>query len=160
MVNGWPDAVARNVVQRLKKYPPTEFGVAFDNRVYFAMLDNCLIAVEEYVEGEFQKCVNNTGECMVPPNDDLGILSEKAETLVHCSYFMSARKFMFVNLQRAAIIIWPRNYTFRTAKCCWSKGLFLCWEVIKSSFWKFREKSQIWGVFPFNGASRICMKVS
>ena len=97
--------MARNVVQRLKKYPPTEFRVAFDNRVYFAMLDNCLIAVEEYVEGEFQKCVNNTGECMIPPNDDLGILSKKAQTLVHCSYFMSARKFMFVNLQRAAIII-------------------------------------------------------
>ena len=64
-------AVARNIVQRLKKYAPTEFGVAFDyNRVYIAMLDNCPITVEEFVEGEFQKYANNTGECMVPPNNE------------------------------------------------------------------------------------------
>ena len=49
-------SVARNVAQRLKKYEPNEFGVAFDyNRVYFAMLDNCLVTVEEFAEGEFQK---------------------------------------------------------------------------------------------------------
>ena len=58
-------AVARNIAQQLKKYAPTEFGVTFDyNRVYFAMLDNYPITVEEFVEGEFQKYVNNTGECM------------------------------------------------------------------------------------------------
>ena len=61
-------AVARNVAQRLKEFAPTQFGVAFDrDRVYFAMLDNCSVTVDEYAEGEFQKYDNNTGECMVPP---------------------------------------------------------------------------------------------
>ena len=78
--------MARNIAQRLKKYAPTEFGVAFDyNRVYFGMLDNCPVTVKEFVEGEFQKYVYNTGEFMVPPNDELGTLYEKAQTLVHYS---------------------------------------------------------------------------
>ena len=39
-------AVARNVAQRLNKYEPTEFGVAFDyNRVYLTMLGNCPVIV-------------------------------------------------------------------------------------------------------------------
>ena len=63
----------------LLKYVPTEFGVAFDyNRVYFAMFDNCPVTVQEYVEGEFRKHVNNTGECMGTLKDELGTLYEKA----------------------------------------------------------------------------------
>ena len=43
-------AVARNIAQRLKRYVPSAFIVAFDyNRVYFAMLDNCPVTVEDYV---------------------------------------------------------------------------------------------------------------
>ena len=66
------------------------------------MLDNCPVTVKQSAEGEFQKYVNNIGECMVPPKDELSALYEKAQTLVHYSYFMSAGKFMFVDLQGAA----------------------------------------------------------
>ena len=80
-----------------------EFGVAFDySRVYFAMFDNCPVTLEENAEGELQNYVNNTGECVVRRNDELGTLYEKSQTLVHYSYFMSAGKFMLVDLQRAA----------------------------------------------------------
>ena len=97
------DKTFRNITQRLKKYTPTKFGMVFDyNRVYFAMLHNCPETVEEFVEGELQKYVNNTGERIVPPNDELGKLYEKAQTLVHYSQFMSAGKFMLVDLQGAA----------------------------------------------------------
>ena len=65
-------AVVRNVAQRLKKYAPPELGVALDyNRVCFAILDNCPVIVKKYVEGEFQKYVNSTGESMIPPNVEL-----------------------------------------------------------------------------------------
>ena len=43
------------------------------------MLDNCPVTVEEFVEGEFQKYVNNTGEYMVPSNDELSTLYEKGK---------------------------------------------------------------------------------
>ena len=43
---------------------------------------------------------------MGPRNDELGTLDEKAETLVTYSYFMSAGKFILVNLQRAAYIFY------------------------------------------------------
>ena len=73
-------AVAGNIAQQLKKYAETEFAVTFDyNRLYFAMLNNCPVTVEKYVEGEFQKYINNMGECMVPPIDELSTLYEEAE---------------------------------------------------------------------------------
>ena len=34
-------------------------------------LDNFLVTVEEFEEEEFQKYVNNTGECMSPAKDEL-----------------------------------------------------------------------------------------
>lgn len=43
---------------------------------------------------------------MGPRNDELGTLDEKAETLVAYSYFMPAGKFILVNLQRAAYILY------------------------------------------------------
>ena len=45
------------------------------------MLDKCPVTVEEYVEGEFKNYVNSTGECMVPPNDELGTLYKESANL-------------------------------------------------------------------------------
>ena len=58
------------------------------------MLDNFPATVEEYLKGQFQKYVNNIGECMVPANNELSLLYEKAQSFVHYSFFVSARKFM------------------------------------------------------------------
>ena len=66
------------------------------------MLDNWPVTVKKSPEGEFQKYVNNIGECMVPSKDELSTLYEKAQTLVHYSYFMSPGKFMLVDLKGAA----------------------------------------------------------
>lgn len=95
-------AVAKNVAW-LKKYAPTEFGVAFHyGRVQFAMLDNCPVTVNKSSEGQFQKYVNNTGQCMVPPKYELGTLYEEAETLIHYSCF-TAGKFMLFDLKETAL---------------------------------------------------------
>ena len=120
-------AVARNIAQRLKKYAPTEFEVTFDyNRVYFAMLDNCPVTVEEFVEGDFQKYVNNTGECMVQPKDELGALYEKTQTLVHYSYFMSAGKSMLVDLQGAAYNLYDPEIATLKLQSAADQELYFC----------------------------------
>ena len=134
-------SVARNVAQRLKKYATTEFGVVFDyNRVYFAMLDDCPVTVEEFAEGEFQKYVNNTGECMVPPNDELGTLYEKAQTLIYYSYFMSAGKFMLVDLQGAAHNLYdPEIATLKLQSAADQELYFCTGNLLKVAFENFKK---------------------
>ena len=134
-------AVARNVAQRLKKYVRMESGVAFDyNRVYFAILDNCSVTVEEFVEGEFQKYVNNIGECMVPPNDELGTLYEKAQTLVHYSYFKSAGKFMLADLQGAAYNVYDPEIATVELQSSADQDLYFCaGNLLKVAFENFKK---------------------
>ena len=155
-------AVARNIVQRLKKYAPTKFWLAFNyNRVYFAMLDNCPMTVEEFVEGEWQKYFNNTCECIVPPNDEPGQLYEKAQTLVHYSHFISAGKFMLIDLQEAAYNIHDPKIATLEQQSAANQELFSCAgnssKVVLENF----KKNYKCGVFlSFKGAKRISMTFS
>ena len=121
-------AVARNIAQRLKKYAPTEFGVAFDyNTVYF-------------VEEEFQKYVTDTGKCMVPPKDELGTLYEKAQTLVRYSYFMSAGKFMLVNLQGAEYNLYDPEIEILELPSAADQKLYFCaGDLSKVAFENFKK---------------------
>ena len=73
---------------------------------------------------------------------------------------MLARKFILSDIQGVIQSIWSRNCYCRSAKCCWSRALFLCLEFIEGGFWRFREKPQMWGILLFNGANRISMKIS
>ena len=141
-------AVARNVAQQLKKYAPSGFGVAFDyNRVYFAMLDNWPVTVREYVEGEFQKYVNNTGECMVPPNDELGTLYEKAQTFVHYSYCLSARKFMLLDLQGAAYNLYHPEIATLELQSTADQELYFCAGNLSKVVFENFKKNHKCGVF-------------
>ena len=96
-------SVARNIAQRLAKKAPSEFGHTFEyNRVYFGMIHQEPVTVEEYVDGEFIKYVNNDGECIESPQDDLTSIFQKAQTLCHFSLEMSAGKLMLLDLQGSA----------------------------------------------------------
>ena len=140
-------ALVRNIAQRLKKYASTEFGVAFDyNRVYFAMLDNCPVTVEEFVEGEFQKYVNNTGEYMIPPNDELSTLYEKAQTLVHYCYFMSAGKSMLVDQQGAAYNLYDPKIATLELQNAADQEPYFCAGNLSVAFENFKKNHKC-GVF-------------
>ena len=59
------------------------------------MEENEYVTMEEFIEGEFNKYVNNTGEACGSPSD----IQEKAESLAHFSYEHSNEELMVVDLQ-------------------------------------------------------------
>lgn len=98
--------VARNVAQRLSKHAPEEFGHTFHyNRVYFSILDEEPITIEEHIDGQFVKYINNDGFSAYPPencDEDVKSIYEKAGTLVHFSLHVSEGKFMITDIQGSA----------------------------------------------------------
>ena len=63
-------AVARNITQRFSSKVPAEFGDSFQyGKVFYLVLDDLPITVEEFVPGDFRKYVNNNGACLTSPGD-------------------------------------------------------------------------------------------
>ena len=92
-------AVARNITQRFSSRVPSSFGDTFSyGKVFYSVLDELPVTVEEFVAGEFQKYVND-GTCYAPPTEDHQEVYAKAECLVHFSYIFSENKMMLVDLQ-------------------------------------------------------------
>ena len=54
-------------------------------------MDNEYITVEEFINGEFVKYLNNTGELCTEANDEL---IQKAECLAHFSFVKSEKRLM------------------------------------------------------------------
>ena len=54
------------------------------------------ITVEEFINGEFVKYLNNTGELCTEANDEHG---QKAECLAHFSFVKPEKKLMLVDIQ-------------------------------------------------------------
>ena len=62
------NAVARRLTKKFGKNVPPEFGRTFEYiKVFFAVFKEQPVTFEEYVEGEFQKYVNNNGMCITSP---------------------------------------------------------------------------------------------
>ena len=51
--------------------------------VFFAVFKEQPVTIEEYVEGEFQKYVNNNGMCITSPAEGFDEIYAKAQCLVH-----------------------------------------------------------------------------
>lgn len=73
--------------------------------VYFGKMQDTgeCITVERYIDGNFQKYLNNTGELSVP-NDNL--LGQKAECLAHFSYEKSKKQLMVLDLQGSGHLLY------------------------------------------------------
>ena len=86
-------AVARNITQRFSSRVPALFGDTFSyGKVFYCVLDELPVTVEEFVPGEFQKYVNNDGTCYAPMTEDHQQVYAKAECLVQFSYTFSEKK--------------------------------------------------------------------
>lgn len=73
--------------------------VMFYNNIFMGKLeDGELVTVEEFVEGEMVKYVNNDGEPLLCGNEDIA-MNEKANCLVHFSYEDSGHEVMLVDVQ-------------------------------------------------------------
>lgn len=90
------NSLARNFAMKLALDAPVEFGQTFTyTKVYLAKLNGEFVTLESYLNGTFQKYINNTGDIF----GDGSELSMKAETFVHYSYVASAKQLMIVDIQ-------------------------------------------------------------
>ena len=88
---------SKGITEKFSKNAPEEFGEMFQmTTAYIGHLKDEVVAVEEYVPGEYQKYVNNTGNVIEGMDQTL---KEKAECLVHYSYEFSGGQLMLVDIQ-------------------------------------------------------------
>jgi len=105
-------AVARNTTLRFSSRVPSSFGDTFSyDKVFYSVLDELPVTVEQFVPGEFKKCVNNDGPCYAPLMEDHQEVCTKAECLAHFSYTFSERKMMFVDLQGSMFKLYDPEIT-------------------------------------------------
>lgn len=89
---------ADQLALKVQKDDLLEFGQALQyGKLYFGKeLDNGeFVTVEEYIDGNFVKYLNNNGMVCVKTS----ALSEKAECLAHFSYEKSSHKLMVLDIQ-------------------------------------------------------------
>ena len=90
------NSLARNFAMKLALDAPAEFGQTFSyTKVYLGKLNGECVTLESYLNGTFQKYINNTGDIFGVGSE----LSMKAETFVHYSYVKSAKQLMIVDIQ-------------------------------------------------------------
>ena len=105
-------AVARHVTQN---FSPPEFGACFKyNCCYYTTYhDKPANVMEEYVPGNFVKCINNDGTFTYLHNecsDEYKALFEKAQCLVHYSYNTSQKKLMQFDIQGSKFYLYDHHY--------------------------------------------------
>ena len=94
------NAVARHLTKRFAKNVPPEFGGTFEYvKVFYSVFNKLPVTVEEFVQGEFHKYVNNNGLCILSPQEEFDEIYAKAQCLVHYSYQISERKLMLLDIQ-------------------------------------------------------------
>ena len=93
-------AVAGHLTKRFAKNVPPEFGGTFEYaKVFFAVFKKQPVTIEEFVQGEFHKYVNNNGFHVPSPSVEFDEVYEKAQCLVHYSYQISEKKLMLLDIQ-------------------------------------------------------------
>lgn len=91
------NALARNFTIMLAKDKPQEYGPHLCyTKVYFGKLREECITVESFLDGEFQKHINNTGEISSETKTDLTL---KAESFTHYTYEKSNKELMVLDIQ-------------------------------------------------------------
>jgi hypothetical protein len=101
-------ALAKNIASQLTRKVneddlTTQYGETLKFKdVFFANLDEECVTLEEYIEGDFVKYVNNTGKTCVP---DHNLIGQKAQCLAHFSYEKSNRELMILDLQGSGHVL-------------------------------------------------------
>ena len=117
---------ARNLAQRFSTVVPVEFGESFQyNMVYYINYEDKAASIEEYVDGNFVKYVNNTGKvCNI--SDSYKELSEKAQCLVHHSYSWSQRRLMLLDIQGSGSTLYDPEIATATILSKEDEELLFC----------------------------------
>lgn len=89
------NSLARNLALQISFDAPGEFGDTFTyTKVYFGKIDGEVITQEKYLDGNFVKHINNTGEIFT--KTELGM---KCEAFVHYTYASTKQQQMVVDIQ-------------------------------------------------------------
>lgn len=96
-------SVARSISQSLQRKLPSSFGKSFSyNRVYYSSIDSVPVTVEEYIAGDFEKYINNTGVVAKALSPAHEVILEKASCFAHFSYVHTEMQMMVLDLQGVA----------------------------------------------------------
>ena len=96
-------SLARHLTQKLKENVRSSetFGKSFSYKdIYFGNINNTdfeYVTVEEFIEGDFCKYINNNAECSNPTDSDE--LTQKAEFLSHFSFEKTEWKLLLTDIQ-------------------------------------------------------------
>ena len=91
-----------------------EFGETLKyQEVYFAKLDSECLTLEKFIEGKFEKYLNNTGELCVP---DENVIGRKAQCLSYFSYEISNGQPMVLDLKGSGHILYDPEIASATIK--------------------------------------------
>ena len=89
------NALVRNFSLTLSSEAPVEYGQVLSyTKVYFGKLYGEFVTLEDYLEGEFQKYVNNTGEIFGKSE-----LTLKGESFCHYTYERSGQQLIVLDIQ-------------------------------------------------------------
>lgn len=105
------------------------FGVCFKyNKVYYIVFDGNLVIIEEFVEGEFQKYINNIGKVckLVDCIDEEEVVIDKVECLVYYSYDLSKKKFMLFDIQGSYYNLYDLEIVIEEFMCFESLEIYFC----------------------------------
>ncbi len=94
------NSLAKNFADQLAKRVDdvckVDFGrVPYYHEIFFGKLNGECVSVEPFIEGDFCKHINNTGNI----REDANEITKKAECLAHFSYIKSAKELMSLDLQ-------------------------------------------------------------
>ena len=92
------NALARNFAQNLDlERAILEYGATFTySKVYYSSFNGEFVTLEDFIEGTFEKYINNTGEIC---GDGTSEISLKAEAFVHFTYVNSNQQLIVSDIQ-------------------------------------------------------------
>ena len=109
---------ASSITKTFSANVPVGFGDVFHyNKVYYAVYNGQPITIEQYVNGTFYKYVNNDGNCIDPHSNEMKVVYEKAQCLVHYSFIKFQKNLMLLDLQGSNYMLYdPEIATLQLVK--------------------------------------------
>lgn len=120
---------ARQITKCFASKVPSNFGTCFEyNKVYYTTYNDQPATIEEFVEGNFMKYINNTGKVCRPEDctEEEEVLFEKAECLVHYSYNASNNKLMVLDIQGSKYRLYDPEIATQELMCAESSEIYFC----------------------------------
>lgn len=123
------NALVRNLALQIAKEAPVEFGTILSyTKVYFGSLYGKTITLETYLEANFEKHVNNTGDVHGESE-----LASKAQTFSHYSYETSNHQLIALDIQGIGHKLFDPEIATSTLIDDNNNTIFFCWGSLSTS---------------------------